>query len=217
MGTERIDKSSRLLPADSILSLKQAAPFVGRGGLKMQNFLEEAKIEVGGLAILDLGASTGGFTDCLLQKGASSATCVDVGHGQLHYKLRTDSRVTNLEKTNLRHLTTKSLSQSPFELVVMDLSFISLRKVLPQAWSFVNEGGRLIALVKPQFECARKEADQGRGVINDPQVQQRTFREIKDFAKRELIDSVLFAQAESSPRGADGNLEFFLGWVKKTG
>ena len=110
MGTERIDKSSRLLPADSILSLKQAAPFVGRGGLKMQNFLEEAKIEVGGLAILDLGASTGGFTDCLLQKGASSATCVDVGHGQLHYKLRTDSRVTNLEKTNLRHLTTKSLN-----------------------------------------------------------------------------------------------------------
>ena len=183
----------------------------------MQNFLEEAKIEVGGLAILDLGASTGGFTDCLLQKGASSATCVDVGHGQLHYKLRTDSRVTNLEKTNLRHLTTKSLNQSPFELVVMDLSFISLRKVLPQAWSFVNEGGRLIALVKPQFECARKEADQGRGVINDPQVQQRTFREIKDFAKRELIDSELFAQAESSPRGADGNLEFFLGWVKKTG
>ena len=217
MGTERIDKSSRLLPADSILSLEESQPFVGRGGLKMQNFLKDAKIDVKGLDILDLGASTGGFTDCLLQKGAVSATCIDVGHGQLHYKLRTDSRVTNLEKTNLRHLTEDSLPQPSFELVVMDLSFISLRKVLPQAWSFVNEGGRLIALVKPQFECARKEADQGRGVISDPQIQQRTLREIKGFAQSELVGSELFAQTESSPRGADGNLEFFLGWSRKTG
>ena len=217
MGTQRIDKASRLLPADSILSLEQTQPFVGRGGLKMQNFLREAKIEVKGLDVLDLGASTGGFTDCLLQEGAGSATCVDVGHGQLHYKLRTDSRVTNLEKTNLRHLTAKSLPHSFFELVVMDLSFISLRKVLPQAWSFVHEGGRLVALVKPQFECARKEADQGRGIISDPLIQQRTLREIRDFAQRELTDSDLFAETESSPRGADGNLEFFLGWVRKTG
>ena len=181
----------------------------------MQNFLREAKIEVKGLDMLDLGASTGGFTDCLLQEGAVSATCVGVGHGQLHYKLRTDSRVTNLEKTNLRHLTAKSLPQSLFELVVMDLSFISLRKVLPQAWSFVHEGGRLVALVKPQFECARKEADQGRGVISDPLIQQRTLQEIKDFARLELPGSDLFAETESSPRGADGNLEFFLGWVRE--
>jgi len=215
LGTERIDKSSRLLPADSILSLEQAQRFVGRGGLKMQNFLKEAKIEVKGLAILDLGASTGGFTDCLLQEGAVSATCIDVGHGQLHYKLRTDSRVTNLEKTNLRYLTAESLTQPLFDLVVMDLSFISLRKVLPRAWSFVNEGGKLIALIKPQFECARKEADQGRGVISDPLIQQRTLREIKGFSQKELIHSKLFAQTESSPRGADGNLEYFLAWERK--
>jgi 23S rRNA (cytidine1920-2'-O)/16S rRNA (cytidine1409-2'-O)-methyltransferase len=217
MGTERIDKSSRLLPADSVLSLEQAQRFVGRGGLKMQNFLKETKTSAKGLDILDLGASTGGFTDCLLQEGAVSATCVDVGHGQLHYKLRTDPRVTNYEKTNLRHLTAQSLDQPFFDLVVMDLSFISLRKVLPQAWSFVRETGKMIALVKPQFECARKEADQGRGVISDPQIQQRTLREIKVFAESELAGSELFAETESSPRGADGNLEFFLGWIRREG
>jgi 23S rRNA (cytidine1920-2'-O)/16S rRNA (cytidine1409-2'-O)-methyltransferase len=182
----------------------------------MKNFLQEAKIEVKGLAILDLGASTGGFTDCLFQEGAVSSTCIDVGHGQLHYKLRTDPRVTNHEKTNLRHLTAKSLDRPFFDLVVMDLSFISLRKVLPQAWSFVQEGGKMIALVKPQFECARKEADQGRGVISDPLIQQRTLNEIKDFSQKELVHSELIAQKESSPRGADGNLEFFLAWDRKT-
>ena len=208
MGTQRIDKASRLLPADSILCLEQTQRFVGRGGLKMQNFLRETKTEVKGMDILDLGASTGGFTDCLLQKGAVSATCVDVGHGQLHYKLRTDSRVTNLEKTNLRHLTATPLPRSLFELVVIDLSFISLRKVLPQAWSFVQEGGRLIALVKPQFECAKKEADQGRGVINDSKIQQRTLREIKEFARLELKGAELFAETESSPRGAVGTWSF---------
>ena len=110
MGTQKIDKASRLLPADSILLLKQTQPFVGRGGLKMQNFLRRPKSKSRGLACRPR-ASTGGFTDCLLQEGAGSATCVGVGHGQLHYKLRTDSRVTNLEKTNLRHLTAKSLPQ----------------------------------------------------------------------------------------------------------
>jgi 23S rRNA (cytidine1920-2'-O)/16S rRNA (cytidine1409-2'-O)-methyltransferase len=138
MGTERIDKSNRLLPADSILSLKRPQPYVGRGGLKLENFLKESGLNVHGLKILDLGASTGGFTDCLLQSGATSATCIDVGHGQLHYKLRTDSRVTSMERTNLRHLSPEKLDHATFELTVMDLSFISLRKVLPQAWAFVH-------------------------------------------------------------------------------
>ena len=214
MGTERIDKSSRLLPADTTLSLDRPQPYVGRGGLKMENFLKESGLDVRGLKILDLGASTGGFTDCLLQRGAISATCIDVGHGQLHYKLRTDSRVTNLERTNLRHLSPEKLDHATFELAVMDLSFISLRKVLPQAWAFVQDGGRLVALVKPQFECAKKEADQARGVIRDQEVQQRTLDEIIDFAEAELKGSRIFARCESSPHGTDGNLEFFLGWEK---
>ena len=216
MGTERIDKSSRLLPADAVLSLERPQPYVGRGGLKMENFLKESGLEVCGLKILDLGASTGGFTDCLLQRGATHATCIDVGHGQLHYKLRTDIRVTNLERMNLRHLSSGKLADAPFKLVVMDLSFISLRKVLVQAWSFVQQGGWLVALVKPQFECTKKEADQARGVIRDNKVRQRTLEEIINYAKAELNESRLFANFESSPRGTDGNLEFFLGWEKQS-
>lgn len=214
MGTERIDKSSRLLPENSILSIDRPPRYVGRGGTKMENFLAETGIQVKGASILDLGASTGGFTDCLLQHGATSATCIDVGHGQLHYKLRTDSRVQNLEKTNLRNLTPEKLEDKSFNLVVMDLSFISLRKVLPQAWAFVPKGGKLVSLVKPQFECTKKEADQARGIIRSPDIRQRTLQEIIDFAEEKLAGSQLFANAESSPRGTDGNLEFFLGWEK---
>ncbi len=217
LGTERIDKSGRMLPPGSILTVEQPMPYVGRGGLKMAGFIEGQGIDPQGLEILDLGASTGGFTDCLLQKGAVSATCVDVGHGQLHYKLRSDARITNLEKTNLRQLKPEDLPQPLFGLVVMDLSFISLRKVLAKAWSFVSSGGMLVALVKPQFECAKKEADQGRGVIRDRKVQRRTLDEIKQFAGRELEGAELFAESESNPRGADGNLEFFLGWRKSKG
>lgn len=215
MGTERIDKSSRLLPAGSILSLERPQPYVGRGGIKLENFLEDSGLNVRGLQILDLGASTGGFTDCLLKHGATSATCIDVGHGQLHYKLRVDPRVTNLERTNLRHLKPEMLSNATFKLAVMDLSFISLRKVLPQAWCFVQKGGWLVALVKPQFECTKKEADQARGVIRNKEIQERTLDEIIDFAEEELEGSSIFARYESSPRGTDGNLEFFIGWEKK--
>ena len=125
----------------------------------MENFLKASKISPEGLKILDLGASTGGFTDCLLQLGAEQATCVDVGHGQLHYKLRTDQRVDNYEKTNLRHLKPEDIPNSPFpinNMVVMDLSFISLRKVLPQAWEFVKPQRYTYRLIKPQFECTRQ-------------------------------------------------------------
>ena len=181
----------------------------------MQNFLKKAKIEVEGLDILDLGASTGGFTDCLLQKGAVSATCIDVGHGQLHYKLRTDSRVCNLEKTNLRNLEPENIKGSPFSLVVMDLSFISLTKVLHKAWEFVRRGGTLIALVKPQFECLKEEADRGRGVIKDPEIQNRTLSEIIEFSLSHLSSSSLITQQEASPRGTDGNREFFLALRKE--
>ncbi len=214
MGTEKIDKASRMLSQDSLLTINRPPPYVGRGGLKMESFFKQYPMTVRGLDILDLGASTGGFSDFLLQQGAQSATCVDVGHGQLHYKLRTNPKVTNLEKTNLRHLTPEKLKFCPFPLVVMDLSFISLSKVLVRAWSFLSAGGSMIALVKPQFECTKTEADRGRGIIRDQSIQQRVLKEISEFANDCLTNSELFAQMESSPRGTDGNLEYFLGWKK---
>ena len=173
----------------------------------MQNFLKETKTSAKGLDILDLGASTGGFTDCLLQEGAVSATCVDVGHGQLHYKLRTDPRVTNHEKTNLRHLTAQSLDQPFFDLVVMDLSFISLRKVLPQAWSFVQEAGKMIALVKPQFEVGHKNLSRA-GIVRDPALRTKALDDVKDAALESgfgVIDAL-----DSPIQGGDGNHEYLL-------
>jgi len=214
LGTEKIDKASKMLNQDSLLTLDRPPPYVGRGGLKLESFFKNYPLIIKGKNILDLGASTGGFSDYLLQQGANSATCVDVGHGQLHYKLRTDSRVTNLEKTNLRNLASDKLDFFPFPIVVMDLSFISLSKVLVRAWSFLSVGGHLIALIKPQFECKKKEADRGRGIIKDKLIHQRVLSEISDYANQNLPNSELFAQTESSPKGADGNLEFFLGWKK---
>jgi len=214
LGTERIDKSSRLLPADSVLEVEKPFPFVGRGGMKLENFISEQGWSVKDLPILDLGASTGGFTDCLLQRGANKATCVDVGHGQLHYKLRTDPRVTNLEKCNLRDLLPKQLPLPHYPLVVMDLSFISLKKVLVRAWSFVAPHGKLSALIKPQFECLREEADRGRGVIRDEEVRTRVLDEITSFASENLPNAQLIARTEAKPRGTDGNVEYFVAWQK---
>ena len=212
----KIEKSSQLLPPDAKLCLKGQMPYVGRGGMKMENFLLASKWPVKGVHFLDLGASTGGFTDCLLQKGANSATCVDVGRGQLHYKLRIDQRVTNLEKVNLKSLTINDLPRPQYPLVVMDLSFISLRKVLIQAWQFLENKGYLAALVKPQFECKKEEADMGRGIIKDQNIHHRVLEEIKQYANDKLLGSSLVIENQASPSGNDGNTEFFLGWRKLT-
>ncbi len=212
----KIQKSSQMLPIDTKLYLENPMPFVGRGGVKMDNFLLQSKWSVAGIDFLDLGASTGGFTDCLLQKGAKSATCVDVGRGQLHYKLRTDPRVTNLEKMNIKSLSKDDLPFPEYPLIVMDLSFISLRKILQNAWQFLAEDGYLAALVKPQFECKKEEADQGRGIITDPKIHLRVLDEIKNFATDGLTGSSLLIETKASPQGTDGNIEFFLGWKKST-
>jgi 23S rRNA (cytidine1920-2'-O)/16S rRNA (cytidine1409-2'-O)-methyltransferase len=215
LGTEKIDKASKLISKESKLILDRPQPYVGRGGLKLESFLEKHPLPIKEISILDLGASTGGFTDYLLQKGARTATCVDVGRAQLHYKLRTDPRVINFEKTNLRDLTTDKLEHFPFSIIVMDLSFISLTKVLVRAWSFLSNGGTLISLVKPQFECEKKEADRGRGIIRDELIHQRVLKEISLFAEQNLENSDLIAQEEAIPKGTDGNTEFFLAWRKK--
>src|SRR5690625_2351597 len=159
LGTEVLDKPGKMLPSDAEIWIVQPPKFVGRGGEKLEKALDEFKIECEGVDLLDIGASTGGFTDCALQRGAASATCVDVGHGQLHSRLRSDPRVTNLEKLNARHLTAEDLPLSSYGLIVIDVSFISLRLILPPVWPFLAENGFLIALVKPQFESDRKEAE----------------------------------------------------------
>ncbi|MEM8868245.1 MAG: TlyA family RNA methyltransferase [Verrucomicrobiota bacterium] len=211
LGTERLDKPGRTLPADAAVTVESPPRFVSRGGEKLEGFLKTYDIPVHGLRILDVGASTGGFTDCCLQRGAISATCVDVGRAQMHNKLIQDPRVTNLEKTNARHLQPGDLPHDHYPIIVMDLSFISLTKVLPAVWQFIETGGHLIALVKPQFEAAKHEVDAGRGIIRDDAIHQRVLEEIKDFALSELAHAELTGLIDSPIKGTDGNKEFLIG------
>jgi 23S rRNA (cytidine1920-2'-O)/16S rRNA (cytidine1409-2'-O)-methyltransferase len=216
LGTERLDKPGRSLPEDSVVTVESPPRFVSRGGEKLEGFLDRFDISVEGFRILDVGASTGGFTDCCLQRGAIIATCVDVGRAQMHNKLIQDERVTNLEKTNARHLQLGDLPYESYPRIVMDLSFISLTKVLPAVWQFLEPGGCLIALVKPQFEAEKKEVDAGRGIIRDEAIHGRVLAQIKDFALTELTGSVLIGTMDSPIKGTDGNREFLLG-IKRDG
>lgn len=211
LGTERLDKPGRTLPVDVELTVVQPPRFVSRGGEKLEGFLDRFAIDVAGLNFLDVGASTGGFTDCCLQRGATSATCVDVGRAQLHNKLRQDDRVLNLEKMNARHLQAGDLPHSSYLLIVMDLSFISLTKVLPAVWAFLETGGHLIALVKPQFEAEKHEVDAGKGIIRDAAIQERVLETVRGFALESLPGAELVGTMDSPIRGTDGNREFLLG------
>ncbi len=214
LGTAVLDKPGREFPADSALTLLESPRYVGRGGEKLAGFLEKFPRDVTGIHAMDVGASTGGFTDCLLQNGAASVVCVDVGHGQLHAKIRNDPRVTNLEKTNARDLSQARLPRTSFDAIVMDLSFISLRKVLPSVWPFLTPGGWLVALVKPQFEAEKIEADRGRGVIRDPDVRARVVEEVRTFAREHLAGSSEIGVCDSPLQGADGNHEYLLGLIR---
>ena len=216
-GTERFDKPGRACPPDIVLTLEQPPRFVSRGGAKLAAFLEKFGVDLRGAHVLDVGAATGGFTDCALQAGAADATCVDVGRGQLHARLRADPRVTNLEKINARHLQPGNLPRADYDAVVMDLSFISLKTVLPAVWPFLRRGGALIALVKPQFEAGKGAADKGRGVIRDPAVQAAVLAEVTAFALASLPGATLVGSMDSPITGADGNREFLLGLRKETG
>jgi 23S rRNA (cytidine1920-2'-O)/16S rRNA (cytidine1409-2'-O)-methyltransferase len=216
-GTERLDKPGKEFLEDTPLTVEQPPRFVSRGGEKLAGFLAAFSEEISLVEahVLDLGASTGGFTDCALQAGASDVICVDVGRAQLHAKLRADPRVTNFEKLNARHLKPTDLPRSSFDAVVMDLSFISLKAVLPAAWAFVGQKGILIALVKPQFEAGKAEVDKGQGVIRDRALQEAILAEITAFALSELPGSRLIGSINSPLTGADGNREFLLGLRRK--
>lgn len=211
IGTDRLEKPGHRFPMDYPIYVETPPRFVSRGGEKLESFLDRFEIDVAGMRHLDIGASTGGFTDCCLQRGSISATCVDVGRAQLHNKLLNDERVINLEKTNARYLKVGDLPFDTYPLIVMDVSFISLTKILPAAWQFITSGGRLIALVKPQFEAEKYEVDAGQGIIRDPAIQRRVLESIQKFALSQLQGSVLIGTMDSPLKGADGNREFLIG------
>jgi 23S rRNA (cytidine1920-2'-O)/16S rRNA (cytidine1409-2'-O)-methyltransferase len=204
-------KSSDPVKPDDQLSLSARERFVSRGGLKLEHALVHFHLDVSGLTAIDVGASTGGFTDCLLQRGAAKVYAVDVGRGQLAWKLRCDPRVVVMEKTNARELTTARFP-SPFalvDLVVMDCSFISLRKIIPPAVALLRPSGRIVALVKPQFEAGKAEADRGAGVIRDPEIHERVLRELREFVSaRPGLKWQDFT--ESPVLGPAGNKEFLV-------
>ncbi|HEX3729543.1 MAG TPA: TlyA family RNA methyltransferase [Opitutaceae bacterium] len=213
-GTERLEKPGREFPADFPLEVEAPPRYVGRGGEKLAAALAAFALDLRGAHVLDVGASTGGFTDCALQAGAADAVCVDVGRAQLHARLRADPRVTNLEQVNARTLAPGDLPRREFDAVVMDLSFISLTAVLPAVWAFLRPGGVLVALVKPQFEAGKAEADKGRGVIRDPAVRAAALERVRAFALAALPGAALVGAIDSPLEGAQGNREFLLGLRK---
>ena len=209
-----VNKSSQSFPEDAILTVDQPPRFVSRGGEKLEGALDHFKIPVAGIHGLDVGASTGGFTDCLLQRGVVSMTCVDVGTAQLHQKLRSDSRVTNFEKCNARQLPTMKLPHDLYGIVVMDLSFISLNLILPGAWQRVASGGYLVALIKPQFEATKAEVSKGSGIIKDPAIHARVVESLTSAAQSLPLSSVL-GVIPSPIEGGDGNREFLIALQKR--
>jgi len=209
-GTTILDKPGKDVRDDIDLAVEQPPRFVSRAGEKLAGFLDQYAYDPAGKIILDVGASTGGFTDCLLQRGAVHSTCVDVGRAQLHHKLRIDPRVSNHEKLHAAQLPEATLPHDTYDWIVMDLSFISLKKVLAQVWPRLREDGLLITLVKPQFEATREEADIGRGIIRDDEVRERVLREVKDYAASELPHCTVLETATSTLAGTDGNLEYLV-------
>jgi 23S rRNA (cytidine1920-2'-O)/16S rRNA (cytidine1409-2'-O)-methyltransferase len=220
-GIVRVNGQSARKPSDPVksgdkLSVDAAEKFVSRGGHKLEHALEHFQLDVAGLTAIDLGASTGGFTDCLLQHGAKTIYAVDVGHGQLDWQLRQDPRVVVMEKINARTLTPAGFPQpfSPADLVVIDCSFISLRKILPPAVALLRPLGKIVALIKPQFEAGKAEADKGEGVITDPAIHERVLRELEEFVQQH--DVLLWRGVTASPLlGPAGNREFLV-LIEKT-
>jgi 23S rRNA (cytidine1920-2'-O)/16S rRNA (cytidine1409-2'-O)-methyltransferase len=204
-------KPSDCVAEGDLVELAAAEKFVSRGGHKLDHAVRHFQVPVAGATVIDLGASTGGFTDCLLQAGARQVYAVDVGHGQLAWKLRRDRRVVVMEKTNARHLTPDRMPApfQPVDLVVIDCSFISLRKILPPAVALLRAGGKILALIKPQFEAGKSEADRGAGVITDSAVHERVIGELRGFATTTL--GLVWAGVTESPLlGPAGNKEFLV-------
>jgi 23S rRNA (cytidine1920-2'-O)/16S rRNA (cytidine1409-2'-O)-methyltransferase len=209
------DKPARqVAPGDALVIDGPPARFVGRGAEKLDRALDVFDLDVSGLRALDAGASTGGFTDCLLQRGAAHVVALDVGHGQLHERIRADPRVTNLERHNVRHATVEQIGGA-VDLVVGDLSFISLQLVIPTLVTLCQPGSSMVLLVKPQFEAGRQEVDRGRGIITDPLIHARVRAEVETAL---LASGCTVADWTESPiTGADGNREFLVHAIVSNG
>ncbi|UCC66178.1 MAG: TlyA family RNA methyltransferase [Deltaproteobacteria bacterium] len=204
---EREDKAGTLVRSDAVIRITHnPQPYVSRGGLKLEKALEFFGINPQGKVAMDVGASTGGFTDCLLQKGARRVYAIDVGYGQLAWKLQQDPRVINLQRRNIRHLNREEVGEE-VDLAVIDSSFISLTLVIPSTLTFLRKGGELVALLKPQFEVGRGEVGKG-GVVRDPEKHRQSVEKVLRFG--EDIGLTLRGVMESPLRGPKGNREFFL-------
>jgi 23S rRNA (cytidine1920-2'-O)/16S rRNA (cytidine1409-2'-O)-methyltransferase len=206
-GAVAAKPSRQVAPGDAVVVAGPRSRFVGRGGEKLDHALDVFALDVTGARALDAGASTGGFTDCLLQRGAHEVLAVDVGHGQLHERLRADPRVRNLERTNVRHLT-PGLVGAPVDVVVGDLSFISLRLVIEPLTRVCKPGAAMVLLVKPQFEAGRAEVSRGRGVITDPAIHDRVRGEVEGALH--AAGCTVLGWTDSPISGADGNREFLV-------
>lgn len=207
LDTLRIDKPGENVPIDSVLTLKEnPVPFVSRGGLKLEKALKEHGLDINGAVALDIGASTGGFTDCMLQNGASKVYAIDVGYGQLDWKLRNDERVVVLERTNARFMEPAWFMEVP-DFATIDVAFISIRLILPALYSVLKEGGRVVALVKPQFEAGREKVGKN-GVVRDIKVHEDVLLAAVNNA---LDCSFDVLDMDFSPiTGPKGNIEFLL-------
>ncbi len=207
VNEKRVEKSSETFPSDAKIRLKGDSAenkYVGRGGLKLERALRDFQISVNGFVCLDIGASTGGFTDCLLQNGVRKVTAIDAGTNQIDWKLRIDGRVEVRENTNARQLKLTDFSER-FDLIVMDVSFISVKKIFPALVPLLQKNGRVIVLIKPQFEVARREVGAG-GIVCDETIQKRVVAEINSFA--ETCGLKNSGVIDSPITGADGNREF---------
>ncbi len=207
-GERKLEKAGQQVAEDAALEVRgQDHPWVSRGGLKLAHALEHFGIDPDGTVCIDVGASTGGFTDVLLQNGAARVYAVDVGHGQLAWKLRSDARVLVLEKTNARYLSEEQVPEA-VDLVVCDASFIGLKTVLPAAMALTKDKARLIALIKPQFEAGREHVGKG-GVVRDPDIHASVCDDI-----REWLDGLegwsVTGIVESPIKGPEGNIEFLV-------
>lgn len=206
IGDQVASKSSILVEPGAAVVLQTHSRYVGRGGQKLEGALDHFQIPVSGLTALDIGASTGGFTDCLLQRGAAKVYSIDVGHGQLAWKIRNDPRVIVREKLNARYLRREDIPER-IDLCVIDVSFISLTLILPNAFDLVTPNGMILALIKPQFELRATEVAHG-GIVRDSMLHEKAQNKIRDFivsANHSVVGTV-----RSEITGADGNQEFFI-------
>jgi len=208
LGDKRVDKPGQQIAEDASLTLKEKDhPWVSRGGLKLEHAIKSFDIALKNAVVVDIGASTGGFTHVALTHGAAHVFAVDVGHGQLDWRLRNDPRVTVLEKTNARYLTEEQIDQVP-TVLVCDASFISLKTVLPAAMALLAAGGFMIALIKPQFEAGKADVGKG-GVVRDPEIHKTVCADIEHWLAQDMGWRVL-GLAESPITGPKGNIEFLI-------